>query len=205
MRAIMTSSARPSDSGEPTPARVIHRAAQPISRWVAIETITALMPGGDAPEIYHALRQADYVNVFCLHRSGAIVLVRQFRPVLDAWTLEFPGGLRDGEEPPATSAAREVAEETGLSVAELVPLVETFADVGRMTNRYYGFFALTEGEPRSVEAGVETLLVTARELRRLAGEGALAIPGNLGLLYLASIHPRVRAVYAELGACEPPW
>jgi len=194
----------PNQNGPALP-RVVQRTLQTISPWVRLETISTMMPGRAAPEVYHALGQADYINVVCLHRSGAMVLVRQYRPVLDTWTLEFPGGLREGDEAPADAAAREVEEETGLAVTEVVHLVETFADVGRLTNRYFGLFALTEGEPRQMEAGVETMLVPARDIQRMAAQGALAIPGNIGLLYLAGIHPRIREICAEQGASEPPW
>jgi ADP-ribose pyrophosphatase YjhB (NUDIX family) len=186
-------------------ARVLTRDRKPVSPWVQLETITAMMPGRSHPETYHALQQADYVNVLCLHEGGTIVLVQQFRPVLDIWTLEFPGGLRDGEEPPEDAATREVQEETGLSVRELVPLVQTFADVGRLTNRYFGFFALVQGEPRTEEAGLEPVLVPPRKLIGMAQVGELAIPGNVGLLYLAGLHPRVRAICRVQGEDEPPW
>lgn len=196
--ASLTASAR-------AQTKILSRDVTPVSPWVQLETISAVMPGRPKPETYHALRQADYVNVLCLHETGAIVLVRQFRPVLDAWTLEFPGGLRDDDEPPSETAVREVQEETGLSVRELVPLVETFSDVGRLTNRYFGFFALVQGEPTSQEVGVETVLVPATEIGAIAKRGELAIPGNVGLLYLAGVHPRVRAICRAQGAAEPLW
>ena len=94
-------------------ARVIGRSASTISPWVRLETVEAVMPGSSKPEIYHGLVQPDYVNVMCLHAGDDIVLVRQYRPVIDRWTIEFPGGLRDGGEEPAAAARREVEEETG--------------------------------------------------------------------------------------------
>jgi ADP-ribose pyrophosphatase len=188
-----------------TGSRVLARVSQRISPWLELETVTAAMPGADAPEIYHGLKQADYVNVFCLHRNGNVVLVRQYRPVLDVWTLEFPGGLRDDGESPATTAAREVHEETGLSVIELVPLLETYADVGRLSNRFYGSFALVAGELHQHEASVEALFVSGEELSGLAATGKLAIPGNIGLLYLAGLNARVREICTALGHDGPPW
>ena len=43
----------------------------------------------------------------------SVVLVRQFRPPLDAHTIELPAGLVDAGETPATAALRELKEETG--------------------------------------------------------------------------------------------
>ncbi|EJK45936.1 hypothetical protein THAOC_35426, partial [Thalassiosira oceanica] len=42
-----------------------------------------------------------------------IVCVKQFRPPLDAFTLELPAGLIDSDEEPAEAAIREFREETG--------------------------------------------------------------------------------------------
>jgi ADP-ribose pyrophosphatase YjhB (NUDIX family) len=183
---------------------VVHRSAELVSPWVRLETVKVIMPGGSA-EIYHALRQADYVNVMCLHVTGNLVLVRQYRPIIDVWTVEFPGGLRDGDEAPAAAARREVEEETGLSVKELVPLLESRADVGRLTNKLFGFFALVDGAPGSTEIGVEAMLVPCERIRAMATDEEIAIPANIGLLYLAGCHARIRDICGELGLGHPPW
>jgi ADP-ribose pyrophosphatase len=184
---------------------VIGRSASTISPWVRLETVEAVMPGSSKPEIYHGLVQPDYVNVMCLHAGDGIVLVRQYRPVIDRWTIEFPGGLRDGGEEPAAAARREVEEETGLSVRELVLLQEAYADVGRLNNKLFGFFALVDGSVRSTEVGVEAILVPSGHIRAMAAEGEIAIAANVGLLYLAGYHPQVRTICSELGFSHPPW
>ena len=51
-----------------------------------------------------------------LKRKGqpdAYVIVKQYRPPVQACTLEFPAGLIDGGENPVNSALRELKEETG--------------------------------------------------------------------------------------------
>ncbi len=186
-------------------SRTVARSSTPVSPWVSLETISATMPGSTEPATYHALGQADYVQVLCLHENGSMVLVKQYRPVVDQWTLEFPGGLRDGNEPATETARREVEEETGLSVLQLFELVDCFADVGRLTNRFHGFAAIVGGEFRQTEAGVDAMFVGGKDLRHLAATGQLAIPGNLGLLYLAAGHPGFRAACERLGFGEPPW
>lgn len=52
-----------------------------------------------------------------------VVLVRQYRPALDALLVEIPAGLRDVEgEPPIETAQRELAEEIGMHAGTLTPL-----------------------------------------------------------------------------------
>ena len=93
-------------------------------------------------EIYHALRVQDYVHVLVMTPHGKMILVRQFRPVIGEWTLELPGGLRELDESPSETVTRELKEETGFQAMRIVPLIAGFADVGRLTNRFFGFFAL---------------------------------------------------------------
>lgn len=173
------------ESGSST-GRRLASSTSAVSPWVRLESLTAQMPGCAEPSVYHAIGQADYIQVLCLHLEGGVVLVEQYRPVVDRQTIEFPGGLRDGDEPASSAARREVEEETGLTVLELVPLIEGFADVGRLTNQWYGFFAIVAGEPHSTEAGLQPRLVSVTEIHRLAAGGELSIPGNIALMYLAA-------------------
>lgn len=48
-----------------------------------------------------------------LQPSGEVILVRQYRPPVDACVIEFPAGLIDGDEPASAAAIRELREETG--------------------------------------------------------------------------------------------
>lgn len=63
---------------------------------------------------------ADAVAILAVLRDPSspphedkVVLVRQFRPPVAAYTLELPAGLIDGGESPGVAAVREFREETG--------------------------------------------------------------------------------------------
>ena len=45
--------------------------------------------------------------------EGDLLLIRQFRPVLDSYVIEFPAGLNDKGETLVEAARRELIEETG--------------------------------------------------------------------------------------------
>lgn len=55
----------------------------------------------------------DWVNVIALTPDGHLVLVRQFRYGIDAFSLEIPGGVIERGEDPVVAGVRELREETG--------------------------------------------------------------------------------------------
>ena len=107
---------------------------------------------------------------------------------------------------PRVAAKREVEEETGLAVRELVLLLRGLCGCGRLNNRLFGFFALVDGSAR-VDRGRRSKRCSfpSGRIRAMAAEGEIAIAANIGLLYLAGYHPRVRAICGELGLRHPPW
>jgi ADP-ribose pyrophosphatase len=181
----------------------ISRNCTRLSQWVSLETIS-VAHAGSGVEIYHAFRQADYVQVLPMTPDALFVLVRQYRPVIECWTLELPGGLRDSGEKAETAAIRELREEAGLAVIELVPLIECDADVGRLCNRFFGYFALVDqvAEP---ESGITNVFLKGDELRSEASAGQLGSPTHVALLYLAATNARVREICRRHGETTIPW
>ena len=77
------------------------------------------------------IRHPGAVAVVAVTADQEAVLVRQYRPVVDAEILEIPAGKRDQpDEAPEVTARRELAEETGLRAGRLAKLAEFYNSVG---------------------------------------------------------------------------
>jgi 8-oxo-dGTP pyrophosphatase MutT (NUDIX family) len=52
--------------------------------------------------------------------NGDIILIRQFRPAVNSYVIEFPAGLNEGGERLEDAAIRELREETGYEAREMI-------------------------------------------------------------------------------------
>ena len=84
--------------------------------WIFIEKVTYVDSQGDVRNWESAGRIAGRGAVIIIagfKDTGDILLVRQFRPPMGKFVVEFPAGLIDDGESPETTAVRELREETG--------------------------------------------------------------------------------------------
>lgn len=94
-------------------------------------------------------------------QKEALVLVRQFRypAYLHAgpgWILEIAAGMLDKDEKPAETMRREIAEETGFAVKELVLISQFYLSPGGSSERIFLYCAeVDENIPRAVGGGLD--------------------------------------------------
>lgn len=70
--------------------------------------------GSDRMHRFLGVHSRDWCNIIPLTKDGKLVMVRQFRVGTEDFSLEFPGGLIDADDPSnASGALRELEEETG--------------------------------------------------------------------------------------------
>ncbi len=98
--------------------------------WCAFRVDEVALPGGDTIE-YGVLEGGGFASVVPLTEDGKVVLVRQWRQPLDAFTLELPSGGVDRGEDPREAAERELLEEAGFRAVGLEHLVSVHTSTGR--------------------------------------------------------------------------
>jgi len=159
------------------------------------EVLAKTVPGEEHP--YYCLALPDYVSVLATTPRNELVVVRQFRPVVDTHTLELPSGHVDPGEVPESAARRELLEETGYEADELETLsVPLFSDTGRLANRIWCYRAKNvrrTHHAHTAEAGIETLLLTPHELRQKVKTGEFIHALHLALLFLGDFHVEQKA------------
>ena len=136
---------------------------------------------------YYSINSPDGVIILALTETNEIILVKQFRPAFNQYTLEFPSGAINESESPQEAAVRELYEETGYVCKEL-----NYLGAGRiMMNRYncrefafYGTGAVKDPEFEGKE-DMEVVLVTLADFKALVLSGQFEQFAALALLVLA--------------------
>lgn len=163
--------------------RIIHS-----TPWLQlIEKAVELSPGMNA-ESFYCITQPAYVSIMTQIEDGRISLISQFRPCVEGYTWEFPGGTVNQGESPAEAAKREVEEETGLIVRELIYLGNYHPDTGRLQIDSHAFFARAAiaGTPLQAERGLTVMHVTVENLNRMILSGEFKTQSHMGV-YAAAL------------------
>jgi 8-oxo-dGTP pyrophosphatase MutT (NUDIX family) len=112
----------------------------------------------------------DWVNVIPLTREGRVLLIRQWRYGIEGFTLEIPGGVVEPDEDPATTAARELLEETGYRAGSVQKIGTVHPNPAIHNNRTFTYVAedLEQIGPPEGD-GEEEIEVTSAALDEIPG------------------------------------
>lgn len=104
--------------------------------------------------------------------QAKILLLKQFRPVINAYLYELPAGTRKEGETLLTCARREIVEETGYSAGKLSALGEIYPVPGYSTEKITIFKAeLLKKHHAALQAEkdevIEVRMVTKQQVRHL--------------------------------------
>jgi ADP-ribose pyrophosphatase len=133
------------------------------------------------------------VAVLPMLDDGRVCLIRNYRVAVERTLIEVPAGTLEAGEHPATTAVRELAEETGFRAATVEKLLEFTMSPGILNERMHLFVArgLTPGAA-SLEPGetISPLLLAWEDAMRMAVDGTIEDAKTLvALLY----YDRMRA------------
>jgi len=122
--------------------------------------------------------------------DGRIVFVKQWRAPIARWIVELPAGKVEDGEDPASTAVRELKEETGYKAGKLVELASAYVAPGYSDEYMYIFVArnlVFEGQKPEKGEYVVPLILHPEEYLSSFREDMKSIAALL--LYLWSIKP----------------
>jgi ADP-ribose pyrophosphatase len=115
-------------------------------RVFAVEVDRKPFPDGSEHEVT-IVRHPPSVVLVPVQEDGRVVLIRQYRPSVDAELWELPAGSLHSDESPEAAAIRECVEETGLMPGRLERLGAWFPAPGFCDEQLIFFRASELGEP----------------------------------------------------------
>jgi hypothetical protein len=138
---------------------------------------------------YYRLTGFDSVICCAMTMKGEFVMVKQFRPNIDEYSLEFPAGGLLKNEKPIEAAKREFLEETTFSL-DFIYLGDYRLMMNRTNIKEHIFFGLN---PKNInqsipEKGIKVHLVKRQDLTELSISGGYKQLAGLGIIQLASTY-----------------
>jgi len=126
---------------------------------------------------FFVVHAPDWVNVLALTPDHRIVLVRQFRFGVDAFSLEIPGGVMEAGEDPVAAGLRELREETGFTGRGARLLGSVHPNPAIQSNRCHIVLVekaeRTKGLEWDADEEIEISTVPVDEVLALARNGAI--------------------------------
>lgn len=123
-------------------------------------TVRYSQPDGSAAKQIQreVVERGDAVGVVVFHRERReFLLVRQLRvPIIrhdEPWVTEIVAGMIDEGETPEESAKREIEEEIGYHVENLIPLTEMYSSPGGLSEKLWLYFTEVSDTLRTGEGG----------------------------------------------------
>jgi ADP-ribose pyrophosphatase len=156
------------------------------------ELMAKTMKPGEDP--WYSLRGADYTAVVALTGDRRLLVVRQYRPAVERFTIELPSGIVDPGESPEQSARRELLEETGHQAGQWEALGSMLPDPGRLGTRAWLFLAagVRPVEGWSPEESLEVSSYSMDELARAIENGVFEHALHVAALVPAMLRGKLR-------------
>lgn len=163
-------------------------------RWINVLAETCQTFEGSEVAPYYVLDYPDWVHVVALTTGDRIVLTRQYRQGVRAFSVELPGGHMQRGESPLEAAARELAEETGYAGEPGQTIATNWANAASHRNSVHTVLVrgarkthVPQGDSTEV---VEAFEVSWAEAMELALRGGIRAALHVSSILLAQQHVR---------------
>lgn len=151
------------------------------------QVIAKSLKDSEDPKPYYSLETSDYVTVVALTPKKEFLLVRQYRPAVERFTLELPSGTLSNGESPKSTAERELVEETGCEAERIEYLGTLTPDTGRLCNKLWCYFAknVTPKAGCKAEAGIQVVRLDQKKFFQMIAKSQFDHALNSAVILLA--------------------
>ncbi|MEM7639495.1 MAG: NUDIX hydrolase [Pseudomonadota bacterium] len=169
-------------------------------QWLTVRSYELERPDGTIVEPFHVIEAREWVCICALTDDGNVVTIREFRAGADQVTLGLVGGGCETEDSDTVVAAhRELEEETGYRVRELVEIGRAYANWANQNNQityFLGIGATASGQQKlDANEEIEPLLMPYEEFLKYDFEGPKQTHHAAALFYVEryfKAHPEKR-------------
>ena len=137
---------------------------------------------------YYRLTCNDSVSIIAKTIDEKIIFVRQYRPAIEAFTIELPSGYFDANESSEDAIKRELKEETGFVCDFVAPMGSLKICPSRINNTLNVFFG--DNAKKVVVKGneeLEVVLLTQNEFEELIEKGEFVEGIGIAIYFLAKL------------------
>ena len=132
---------------------------------------------------------SNAVGIIALNKDKSkILLQREFRMSTNNWVYNFPGGLIDEEETSEQASIRELGEETGLDIIEVLDILPpAYTTVGFSDELVETIVCIADGEFRestSIDEQIEAKWYTKEEIQELFRDKVYMSLRTQAILYM---------------------
>lgn len=157
------------------------------TEWFSIDAIP-YVSSNNKP--YYRLSCNDSVSIIAKTEDEEIILIRQYRPAIEDFTLELPSGYVDKGESPEDAVKRELKEETGFICDSAIYIGSLKLCPSRINNTlyfYWGRCSMFIGQKGTQDKESEVVLVTQDEFKKMILEGKYIEVGGIAMFLLAQL------------------
>lgn len=157
-------------------------------RWVRLRADRCELAPGRVLDPFYVLEEHTWVHAVALDSANRVLLVRQYRYPVDAFTWELPGGWVNPGEDILAAAQRELREETGATAPRWRHIASPFPNPARQTNRVHAYLAegtvISHPPELDDSEAVESEFFPLSAVFGLIRDGSFAQANHIALLYL---------------------